>query len=464
MAYDFRFPDVGEGIHEGEVVRWKVKEGDKVTEDQVIAEVQTDKALVEIPSPKSGIILKRAVAEGQKIRVNDVFCIIGEEGDMSKTPKIQKNGAKNEVKPAPAVQPVTKVDVLSQMRPVLPTAVPGKIVATPRTRQLARSLGVDMNKVTGTGVAGRITDEDVQRSANGVKGVNGREGENETKGKFSSPGASLVSSPAPSLSSPPSVSGSDREISFSASITETRKASTVTFEKWGSILRIPLKGIRRTTAEHMARAWAIIPHVTHMDEVDVSELAARREKEKMEAEKHGYKLTYLPFITKAVIAALRLHPYFNCSLNGDEIIVKKYYNIGIAVDTSNGVVVPNIKNAEKLSILELAREMQTLAEKCRDGSITLDEMQGGTFTITNIGSLGGIMATPIINHPEAAILGVGAIREKAVVRKGKVAVRKIMPLFLSFDHRVIDGAAAAKFVNDIIRHLEDPDLMLVDVA
>lgn len=427
MVYEFRFPDVGEGIHEGEVVRWKVKDGDRVTADQIIAEVQTDKALVEIPAPRSGIILKRNVLEGKTIKVGDVFCVLGEEGE-----KIEKTPLAFRPSPVPSRAPERspKIDervakTESQMAPIIPTALLGRVIATPRTRQLARSLGVDLLHVDGSGKGGRITDDDVKRMAKGL------------------PSAVPLSTPT---------------------LEATKRVPTVMFEKWGSVLRIPLKGIRKATAEHMTRAWATVPQVTHMDEADVSDLAARREKEKTEAEKKGFKLTFLPFITKAVIAALRLHSYFNSSLDKEDIVVKKYYNLGIAIDTSNGLMVPNIKNAEKLSILELAREMQTLAEKCRDRIIGVEDMQGGTFTITNIGSLGGIMATPIVNHPEVAILGVGAIRDKPVVRKGKIVVRKMLPLFLSFDHRVVDGAAAAKFMNDIIRHLEDPDLMLVDVV
>ncbi len=420
MVYEFRFPDVGEGIHEGEVVKWKVKEGDRVTADQVIVEVQTDKALVEIPAPKSGILLKRNVLEGKTIKVGDVFCVLGEEGE-----KISVASGPSPP-PIPQRSPGTeskKPSTEAQMAPIIPTALLGRVLATPRTRQLARSLGVDLLRIDGSGPRGRITDEDVKQAA---------------KGK---PSAPVSSAPEP-----------------------TKRVPKVMFEKWGSVLRIPLKGIRKATAEHMTRAWATIPQVTHMDEADVTDLGARREKEKAEAEKKGFKLTFLPFITKAVLAALRLHPYFNASLDGEDIVVKKYYNIGIAVDTSNGLMVPNIKNAEKLSILELAREMQTLAEKCRERTIGLEDMQGGTLTITNIGSFGGMMATPIVNHPEVAILGTGAIRDKPVVRNGKIVVRKMIPLFLSFDHRVVDGAAAAKFMNDIIRHLEDPDLMLVDVV
>ncbi|MBI4441301.1 2-oxo acid dehydrogenase subunit E2 [Candidatus Woesearchaeota archaeon] len=441
MAFEFKFPDVGEGIHEGEVVSWKVKEGDRIKADQVLAEVQTDKAIVEIPAPRSGILLQRNVLEGQVIKVGDVFCVIGDEGEKvaQPTPKVVVAASVVE-RPAPkpeAQKVVAKETISEQMRPVM---APGKVIATPRTRQLARSLGIDIASVTGSGQMGRITEEDIQRAAKGSALPP------EQKG-------APVTAPAPAMEQ-----GTKQP--------EAKHIAKVTFEKYGSVLRIPLRGIRKATADHMVRSWTTIPHVTHMDEADVTDLSLRREKEKGVAERKGVKLTYLPFIAKAVIAALHMHPYFNSSIDEEsgDIVAKKYYNIGVAVDTSSGLMAPSVKNADKMSILELASEMQKLAEKCRDKSISVDELQGGTFTITNIGSFGGMMATPIINHPEVAILGVGAIREKPIVKEGKIVVRKMMPLFLSFDHRVVDGAAAAKFMNDIIRHLEDPDLMLVDVV
>lgn len=305
MVYEFRFPDVGEGIHEGEVVKWKAKEGDRVTADQVIAEVQTDKALVEIPAPKSGILLKRNVLEGKTIKVGEIFCVLGDEGEKIREMPVASRPspvASRTSQRSPTIDDrIPKAE--SQMAPIIPTALLGRIIATPRTRQLARSLGVDIVRVDGSGQGGRISDEDVKKAAKGA------------------------------LSAVPS----------SIPLEATKRAPKVMFEKWGSVLRIPLKGIRKATAEHMARAWAMVPQVTHMDEADVSDLTARREKEKTEAEKKGFKLTFLPFITKAVIAALRLHPYFNSSLDEEDIIVKKYYNIGIAVDTSNGLMVPNIK-------------------------------------------------------------------------------------------------------------------------
>ena len=429
MAYEFRFPDVGEGIHEGEVIAWKAKEGERIKADQVIVEVQTDKALVEIPAPRAGILLKQSVGVGKIIKVGEVFCVIGEEGEKERPveQKAQRAQIPSQQKNASEITPSQKKketgEEVSQRAPILTTAQLGQVIATPRVRQLARSLGVDILRVAGTAQGKRITEEDIRKAGRGA---------------------------------PPSAMPQPQMIA-------QVPISKVSFEKWGSVLRIPLKGIRKAIAEHMTEAWAI-PHVTHMDEADATDLSNRREKEKSEAEKKGYTLTYLPFIAKAVIAALRLHPYFNASLDGEDIVVKKYYNLGIAVDTSNGLMVPSIKNADKLSMLELAREMQTLAEKCRERTIGVEELQGGTFTLTNIGSIGGIMATPIINSPEVAILGLGAVREKPVVQNGKIVVRKMLPLFLSFDHRVADGAAAAKFMNDIIRHIEDPDLMLVDVV
>lgn len=424
MAFEFRFPDIGEGIHEGELVKWLVKEGDVVKSDQPLGEIETDKAIAEIPSPRDGVILKLNFKPGDTIKVGDVMVVIGEKGEKvaEKSRAVQEEKPKEEAK---LEQP--KTETSSKEKPESKTeASAGKVLATPKVRKLAKDLGVDLSKVKGTGPDGRITEED-------VKGFSG-----EVKEGIK-----------------PSTEKSEEEF----------KRPKVTFEKYGEALRIPIRGMRKAIAENMVRSASKIPHVTHMDEADITELVKIREKEKKVAENFGVKLTYLPFIIKALLAALKEHPYLNSSIDEttNEIVVKKYYNIGIAVQTSDGLMVFVVKKVDDKSIIELAREIQDLSEKARARRIALEDLQGGSFTITNYGSVGGTFGTPIINYPEAAILGVGRIQEKPVVKEGKVVIRKILPLSLTFDHRIVDGAEAAAFMNDLIKRLEDPDELLIYV-
>jgi len=393
---DVKFPDVGEGVTEGTLVKWLVKAGEDIKADQAVAEIETDKAIVEIPSPKAGKILKLYGKEGDIIKVGSALASLALPGE-----KILP-----EIKP-PEVKPEIKL-------PEKPQAVPERVLASPSTRRLARELGVDISKVAGTGPGGRVTDEDVKRAAE-----------------------------AP-------VKPPEAEVA-----PEIKPAEE----------RIPIKGIRKTIAERMVKSLFTAPHVVSMDEADVTELVKLREKEKKKAEEKGIKLTYLAFIVKAVTVALKQHPYLNASIDSEknEIILKRYYNIGIAVDTPEGLMVPVIKNADQKSIMELAQETEKLAEEARSRKIKLSELKGNTFTITNIGSIGGIFSTPIINPPDVAILGVHRIRDMPVVIDGEIKIRKILPLVISFDHRVLDGAQAAHFMNTLKEHLEDPDLFLLDV-
>lgn len=423
MAYEFKFPDVGEGIHEGELVKWLVKEGDAVKEDQPIAEVETDKAVVEIPSPKTGVMLKLNFTEGETIHVGDILAVIGDAGE--KAQPIKAIG-----KPAAQATASTmmRAAASASLSSVPPVASPGMILATPHTRQLARELGVAINQVIGTGANGRITDEDVKAAAGQEKKAPAR------------PPDSPAKPVAPSTS------------------------PKVSFEKYGRIIRVPFRGIRKTIADNLTETMRVVVPVTHMDEADVTQLAVIREKMKPVAENKGIKLTYLSFVIKAAIAALKAHRYVNASLDDEkqEIVLKQYYNIGIAVDTSDGLLVPVMKNADQYTIMDLGLHLQTLAEHARDRELQVDDFRGSTFSITNIGSIGGTHFTPIINHPDAAILGVGRIRDRAMKVGEKFEVRKILPLSLAFDHRLIDGALAANFMNTIIKHLEDPNLLLVD--
>jgi pyruvate dehydrogenase E2 component (dihydrolipoamide acetyltransferase) len=417
MAFEFKFPDIGEGLTEGEIVRWLVKEGDEVKEGQSLVEVETDKALAEIPSPRTGVILKILAKEKEIVKVGQVIVVIGEKGEALATPppRPKSVGVVGELEEAPEEAPVAPL----RAETVKPALVSIHVLAAPAVRSLAKELGVDIDQVKGTGPEGRVLEKDVRQAA-------------ESKQK-----------PA-------------------EEVKEVRKVRKYDF--YGYVDRIPLRGVRRSIAKAMVKSKYTAPHVTAMDEADVTELWKIREKEKKTAEQKGIKLTILPFIIKAVITGLIEHPYLNASLDdeNEEIILKKYFNIGVATDTAEGLMVPVVKNVKDKSILQLAEELTQLAEKARNRTIDLADLKGGTFTITNYGALGGIYGTPIINYPEVAILGIGKIKEVPVVRNGKIEVRKILYLALSFDHRVVDGAEAARFLNTVIARLEDPDLILLE--
>jgi len=406
MARQFRFPDVGEGITEGEIVRWLVKEGDEVKEDQTVAEIETDKAVVEMPSPYSGTVLKIQAKEKDIVKVGQVLLTIGEKGE---TVTEEAAGAKAEEKAAPSVGP-SVVGVVPESGAEI-----REVLAAPKVRKLALELGVDIKAVKGTGPQGRITEEDVQ--------------------------AAKAAAPK-------------EEKKLAVKIKEK-------YDFYGELERIPLRGVRRATAKRMHQSVSTAAHVTHFDEADVTELAKVREELKPQAAEKNVKLTYLPFILKALLAALKAHPLLNAMLSDEdeEIIVKKYYNFGIAVDVPDGLIVPVIKGVEQKSIFDLAGEIQALAEAAKKRTLDLADLKGGTFSITNVGGIGGEAATPIINYPEVAILATMKISDRVRIKDGKLASVKTLPLCLSFDHRVIDGAEAARFMNDLIAKLEDANFL-----
>lgn len=406
MAKQFKFPDVGEGITEGEIVKWRVKEGDEVEEDQTLADIETDKAVVEVPSPYSGTVLKLHFKEDEIVKVGEPLVTIGEKGEdpekVTDEEIPQEEGTK-----APSVVGEIK-ESKREIRDIL---------ATPKVRKLAIDLKVHIKNIKGTGRDGRITEEDIKKAAAGGK----------TKPK---------EKPALKIKSK--------------------------YDFYGTLERIPLRGVRRATARKMAESVSHAAHVTHCDEADAEKLVQIKEKMKKEAEKKDIKLTYLPFITKALIAALKKHPTLNATLEEDteEIVVKQYYNIGIAVDVPDGLIVPVIKYAEQKDMFVLAEEIQLLADKAKARTLDLADLKGGTFSITNVGILGGEFATPIINYPEVAILATMKIADRVRVIDGEIKIVKTLPLCLSFDHRVIDGAEAARFMNDLIQLLEDPEQFL----
>jgi len=408
MVFEFHLPDIGEGVAEGEVVKWLVKEGAEVKENQPLVEIMTDKVNVEIPSPKKGTVLKLMAKEGEVVKVGQVLLAIGEKDEQARTPS--QEPAKPPI-PAPAAAEVSQPVSLGTASA---SRKPPEILATPATRKLARDLGVDLSLVQGTGPGGRITDEDVQR--------------------FRKLGPRPVT----------------------AAVTATGKL--------GSEERIPLRGIRRKIAERMVKSKHTAAHVTHVDEVDMTEIVQLREKTRESTEKRGVKLTYLPFIIKALIPALKQYPYLNATLDDEkeEIVLKKYYNIGIATNTDQGLLVPVVKDADHKSITQLADEIARLSDRARAGQLTLDEIQGSTFTVTNVGGIGGVFATPIINYPEVAILGVHKITKRPVVRDNQIVIRDMTYLSVSFDHRALDGAMTAEFMNVVKQYLEDPKLLLLE--
>ncbi len=401
MVTDFKFPDIGEGIMEGEIVKWEVNEGDQVQEHQTIAKIETDKVVVDLPSPRSGVILKLYHNEGDTVRVGETLVTIGEQGERAEKPP-----------QLPTHSTASVVGVLEEP-PVAPQK-PLRTIATPATRRLARELRVDLTQVTGTGMEGRITEDDIRR--------------------FADPKREKV---------------------------EPTQKPTESRDTYGCYETIPMRGVRKSTAKKLSESARTAVHVTHMDDADVTGLVALKGKQSKVAEKRGIHLTFMPFVVKATVAALKQYPQVNSSVDEEheEIILKKYYNVGIAVDTPDGLIVPNIKDADKKDILTIAEEIQTLTEKAHSREVSLSELKGGTFTITNVGVVGGTHATPIINYPETAILATGRIRDTPVVRDGQIVVRSIMPLSLSFDHRVIDGALAARFVNMLVKFLQDPSML-----
>jgi pyruvate dehydrogenase E2 component (dihydrolipoamide acetyltransferase) len=408
MAKQFRFPDVGEGITEGEIVRWLVKEGDEVKEDQTVAEIETDKAVVEMPSPYSGTVLKIHAKEKDIVKVGQSLMTIGEKGEAVTE---EAAGAKAEERAAPAVGP-SVVGVVPETRAEI-----REVLAAPKVRKLAQELAVDIKSVRGTGPQGRITEEDVQ--------------------------AAKAAAAGPKEEKKPALRIKEK------------------YDFYGELERIPLRGVRRATAKRMHQSVSTAAHVTHFGEADVTELVKLREELKPQAAEKGVKLTYLPFIIKALLAALQAHPLLNSTLSDEdeEIIVKKYYNFGIAVDVPDGLIVPVIKGVEQKSIFDLASEIETLAEAAKKRTLDLADLKGGTFSITNVGGIGGEAATPIINYPEVAILATMKISDRARIKDGKLASVKTLPLCLSFDHRVIDGAEAARFMNDLIAKLEDGNFL-----
>lgn len=419
MAFEFKFPDIGEGIAEGEIVKWFFKEGDTVKEDDVLCEVQNDKAVVEIPSPVDGTVQKIHVGEGEVATVGNIFVTFEAEGYESAETSADSSAETNK----PQANNTSAASSNDDGK---------RVIAMPSVRKYAREKGVNVKEVAGSGKNGRILKEDIDAFLNG--------GQAATSAQASTNAQETAK--AEKEEAKPYVPAGEE-------FPETREK---------------MSGIRKAISKAMVNSKHTAPHVTLLDEVDVTELVAHRKKFKQVAMDQGIKLTYLPYVVKALVSALKQYPSLNASIDNttDEIIQKHYYNVGIAADTEKGLLVPVVKNADRKSIFEISQEINELADKARSGKLAPGEMKGASSTITNIGSAGGQWFTPVINQPEVAILGIGRIAEKPVVKNGEVAIAPVLALSLSFDHRIIDGATAQNALNQMKRLLNDPQLIMME--
>ncbi len=448
MRFEFKLPDIGEGVVEGEIVQWLVAEGDAVQEDQPLVEVMTDKATVEIPAPQSGTIIETQGEIGETVAVGSVLLVIDTDAvstpdqppAAAMAPTVEAEGPVQPVE-APQPHPLAGAQAL---------AGPRKVLAAPATRRLARELGIDVAAVAGTGARGRVTQADVVAASCRECGAAATPRRGDARAVDAPPAQPVAAKPEESLAgSPPPAAGIPMPVD-------------------GAPLeqRTPFVGLRKRIAMKMAESTRTAAHFTYVDEVDMSELVALRMRLKAAAEARDAKLSYLPFVVKALERAFALFPTMNSTLDEarNELVVKRSYHIGIAVDTAKGLFVPVVKGVERKSLLQIAAEIAQLAQLCREGKATREQLTGSTFTITSVGNIGGMFATPIINFPEVAILGINRIHDRPVVRDGEIVIRKMMYLALSFDHRIIDGAVGAGFCNEIKRYLESPGLLMLDMA
>lgn len=436
----FILPDLGEGVHEAELIRWRVKPGEEVAEHQTIAEMETDKALVEVPSPWPGVIKDLNGKEGEILNVGSIlvtYQVDGAASAASASGERQAGGADKGSSATAVAEPesedagtvVGSVDAtlrvseaLTRRRPAVEAkTTQGKALATPAVRRLARERGIDINRIAGTGRGGRVTASDVQASAGGSVGA-----------------ATASAAPA----------------AIPASITAAPTSGRAEGDQ-----RIPFRGVRRKIAEALERSVKTAVHFTVVDEADVTELDAKRREY---ATVLGRKLSLLPFVMMAVCRALRTHPTVNANVDDDrsEIILKGSIDLGCAVDTDHGLMVPVIPGADGYGLVQLADAVAAVAEGCRNRTIERERLLGGTFTISNVGSYGGMFATPIINYPEVGILGVGRAAERVLTRDGMFYAGRILPLSMSCDHRVVDGAEGARFLNTVVKLLQSPDALL----
>ena len=420
---------------EAEIVAVLVREGDVIAEDAPLLEVETDKAQVEIPSPIGGRVEKIHVAPGQTVKVGAPLVTFA-DGAPATAPAPTRSAPATPTAKAPMPASPSRTAAAPATAPAAAPRTEGPTPATPATRRLARELGVDLKAVRGTGPGGRVLDEDVRAAG-------------------ATPPGAAAPAPAAKATAP---SGPAKPLATGG----LEAPPLPRFEQWGPVERAPLSHLRRTIAERMTLSATLIPHVTHFDRADITDLDAIIARNLEAARAKGVTLTLTAFLLKAAALALARHPTFNASLDpgAGELVLKRYYHLGVAVATERGLIVPVLRDIERKPVLEIGRELGALAQRVRDGKATLDDLRGGTFTITNIGALGGTAAIPIINYPEVAILGVARARQEAVVRQGQIVPRLMLPLTLTFDHRVADGADGARFATEIVQLLEAPERLL----
>jgi len=428
---DFILPNLGDGVAQGDVLKVLVKAGDTIKVDQPVVELETDKATIEVPSDVAGKVKEVKAKPGDKLKPGQVVLIMENGASAVAAGASGASGAAPDAPVAPAVERPKVVDIAAGRPAAAVAAVPAPSAASvvtaapaaPSVRRLAREIGVDVSQVTGTGPGGRITQDDVKEFAKRVMNSFGSGGQ-----------AAAASRPAGSGPALPD------------------------FSKWGEVERKAMSGIRRKTAEHLSYAWNTIPHVTQFDQADITNLEAMRKKYRGEAEKAGGNLTVTAVAAKVIATALKAFPQFNASVDaaGEAIVYKKYINVGIAVDTDNGLLVPVIRNADQKNLIQLSVEINLLAEKAKARKLTLDEMSGGSMSISNLGGIGGTSFTPIVNWPEVAILGISRGGYEPVWNGTAFEPRQMLPLSLSYDHRLIDGADAIRFLRWVVEALENP--------
>jgi pyruvate dehydrogenase E2 component (dihydrolipoamide acetyltransferase) len=462
MVTEFRLPELGENVESGDVVKILVSVGDTITLEQPLIELETDKATIEVPSSVGGVVKEIKVKAGEKVNVGQVILTVepagqGKPSVVEAVPK-EPERPKAEAAPRREAEKVVKVEAKkeevrveeeseepvereAEQEAVAPKPRRGEVVeftrappvppaprevapAGPSVRRLARELGIDVNQVSGSGPGSRVSIEDVKNYARQV------------------------------------ISGA-REVGPAR---QGKTVSALDFTQWGEVERVPMSNVRRKTAQHMSSAWTHIPHVTQYDQADITELEQLRQRFSKKAEAAGGKLTVTAILLKVAASALKVFPQFNASVDmeHEEIVYKKYYRIGVAVDTDRGLLVPVIRDVDKKNMVELSTELAAAAERARNKKTTLEELQGGTFTITNLGGIGGTYFSPIVNEPEVAILGVSRSRMEPVYINGQFEPRRMLPLSLSYDHRLIDGADAARFLRWIVEALEQPFLLALE--
>jgi pyruvate dehydrogenase E2 component (dihydrolipoamide acetyltransferase) len=467
-TFEFKLPDIGEGVTEGEIVNWLVKEGDAVDQDQDMVEVMTDKATVTIGSPKAGKIAQIRGKVGDVMPVGSVLVVLELEGASgARAQEAQKVAAptepvarQREVQqqelPASSGDEGPAASAVGDIKEVLPgmQRAPAaaklentpdgrtgdyytdKPLAAPATRKLARELGVDLKQVRPSGPAGRVTREDVESHQSRAAGAAAT-----PEQQARAPESRAPQAPAP-LAPPAPVPSHPLE------------------------QRVPIRGLRKRIFDNMARSKHTAAHFAYADECDVTALKALRDRCRPHAERAGVKLTFLPFFVKAVVAALKKHPAINCLVDdaAQEMVLRSTYDIGIATSTDAGLIVPVLRNADRLSIVEIAKEIERISTAARDGKSRKEDLGGSSFTVTSLGKLGGLFSTPVVNYPEVAILGIHEMKRRPVVKGDQIAIADVTVLALSFDHRVIDGHVGAAFTQEIISYIQDPDRLLVEMS